>query len=167
MIKQLLNSVIAKYRYLSVSRKSDLRLWQIIDLLATGKSRYFAQPRPTIVYYSDIWSLKAKFLSGRVGDHLFSMHSEYHPRRPRGSQSGREKREKAGRKFSSTGKRAPGYRLSPKYFQKFKRMLAPDSAQKMLCIIVPNRRAVSPEFFWCKYQTFFKITHKKNIHKGT
>ena len=155
MIKQLLNSVIAKYRYLSVSRKSDLRLWQIIDLLATGKSRYFAQPRPTIVYYSDIWSLKAKFLSGRVGDHLFSMHSEYHPRRPRGSQSGREKREKAGRKFSSTGKRAPGYRLSPKYFQKFKRMLAPDSAQKMLCIILPNRRAVSPEFFCCKYQTFF------------
>ena len=26
--------------------------------------------------------------------------------------------EKAGRKFSSTGKRAPGYRLSPSYFQK-------------------------------------------------
>ena len=108
MIKQLLNSVIAKYRYLSVSRKSDLRLWQIIDLLATGKSRYFAQPRPTIVNYSDIGSLKAKFPSGRVGDHLFSVHSEYHPRRPRGSQSGREKREKAGRKFSSTVKKAPG-----------------------------------------------------------
>ena len=27
--------------------------------------------------------------------------------------------EKAGRKFSSTGERAPGYRLSPNYFQKF------------------------------------------------
>ena len=26
-------------------------------------------------------------------------------------------------------------------------MLAPDWAQKMLCIIVPNRRTVSPEFF--------------------
>ena len=26
--------------------------------------------------------------------------------------------EKAGRKFSSMGKRAPGYRLSPNYFQK-------------------------------------------------
>ena len=35
-------------------------------------------------------------------------------------------REKAGRKFSSAGERAPGYRLSPNYFQKFKRMLAPD-----------------------------------------
>ena len=55
--------------------------------------------------------------------------------------------EKAGGKFSSTGKRAPGYRLSPNYFQKFKRMPAPDWAQKMLCIIVPNRRTVSPELF--------------------
>ena len=35
MIKQLLNSVIAKYRDLSVSRRS----------------RYFAQPRPITVYY--------------------------------------------------------------------------------------------------------------------
>ena len=52
-----------------------------------------------------------------------------------------------GRKFSSTGKRAPGYRLSPNYFQKFKRMPAPDWAQKMLCMIVPNQRTVSREFF--------------------
>ena len=52
MIKQLLNSV-QKYRDLSVSRKSiiclSLRLRQIIDLLATDKSRYFAQPRPITV----------------------------------------------------------------------------------------------------------------------
>ena len=51
--------------------------------------------------------------------------------------------EKAGRKFSSKGERAPGYRFSPSYFQNFKRMPAPDWAQKMLYIIVPNRRAVS------------------------
>ena len=55
MIKQLLNSVIAKYRDLSLSRRSiiclSLRLRQIIDLLATDKSRYFAQPRPIIVNY--------------------------------------------------------------------------------------------------------------------
>ena len=48
-MKQLLNSVIAKYRDLSVSRRSiiclSLLLRQIIDLLATDKSRYFAQPR--------------------------------------------------------------------------------------------------------------------------
>ena len=56
-------------------------------------------------------------------------------------------REKARRKFSSTGGKAPGYRLSPDHFQTVKRMLAPDWAQKMLCIIVPNRRTVSPEFF--------------------
>ena len=57
--------------------------------------------------------------------------------------------EKARRKFSSKGGRAPLYRLSADRFQKFKRMLAPDWAQKMLCVIVPNRRIVSPEFFSC------------------
>ena len=39
MIKQLLNSVFAKYRDLSVSRRS----------------RYFAQPRPIIVNYLSLW----------------------------------------------------------------------------------------------------------------
>ena len=63
--------------------------------------------------------------------------------------------EKAGQKFSSTCKRAPGYRLSPNYFQKFKQMPAPDWAQKMLCIIVPNRRTVSPEFFsWVVHYSY-------------
>ena len=55
MIKQLLNSVIAKYRDLLVSRRSivclRVRLRQIIDLLATDKSRYFAQPHPIIANY--------------------------------------------------------------------------------------------------------------------
>ena len=53
MIKQLLNSAIAKYRDLSVARRSIiclcLRHRQIIDLLATDKSQYFAQSRPIIV----------------------------------------------------------------------------------------------------------------------
>ena len=52
MIKQLLNSVIAEYRDLSVSRRSiiclGLQIRQIIGLLATDKSRYFAQPRPYV-----------------------------------------------------------------------------------------------------------------------
>ena len=56
MIKQLLNSVITKYRDLPVSRTSiiclSLRLRQIIDLLATDKSRYFAQPHPILVNFS-------------------------------------------------------------------------------------------------------------------
>jgi hypothetical protein len=55
MIKQLLNSVLAKYRDLSVPRRSIiclcLRHRQIIYLLATDKSRYFAQPRPIIDNY--------------------------------------------------------------------------------------------------------------------
>ena len=60
MIKQLLYPVIAKYRDLSVSCRSiiclSLRLQQIIDLLATDKSRYFAQPRPIIVnYFTEIY----------------------------------------------------------------------------------------------------------------
>ena len=42
------------------------------------------------------------------------------------------KGEKAGRKFS----RAPGYQISPNYFQKFKQMPAAAWAQKMLCIIL-------------------------------
>ena len=54
-IKQLLNSVITKYRELPVSCTSiiylTLQLRQISDLLATDKPRYFAQPRPIIVYY--------------------------------------------------------------------------------------------------------------------
>ena len=52
MIKQLSNSVLAKYHDLSVSRRSIicLYLWhrQIFDLLATDKSRYFVQPPPMI-----------------------------------------------------------------------------------------------------------------------
>ena len=64
--------------------------------------------------------------------------------------------EKAGRKFSSKGGRAPGYRLLPNHFQKFKPILAPDWAQKMLCIIVPNRRTVSPEFLsWVRTRRLF------------
>ena len=51
MIKQLLNSVVAKYRDLSVSRRSIICL----NLrLATEKSRYFAQTRSIIVNYVTI-----------------------------------------------------------------------------------------------------------------
>ena len=55
MIKQLLNTVIAKYHDLSESLRSiiclSLRLQRIIDLLATEKSRYFAQPRSASINY--------------------------------------------------------------------------------------------------------------------
>ena len=55
MIKQKLNSVIAKYCDLSLSRRSiiclSLPLQQIIDLLATDNSLYFAQPCSITVDY--------------------------------------------------------------------------------------------------------------------
>ena len=54
MIKHLLNSVIAKYRDSIICLR--LRLRQIIDLLATDKSRYFAQPRPIIVNFFHIFT---------------------------------------------------------------------------------------------------------------
>ena len=73
-------------------------------------------------------------------------HFEFSPSSETQGQSARSG-EKTGRKFSSTGERAPGYRLSSNYFQKFKRMPVPDWARKTLCIIVPNRPTVSPEFF--------------------
>ena len=64
MTKQFLNSVATTYRDLPVSRTSiiclSLRLRQIIDLLATDTSRYFAQPRPIIVNYytsDSLWKI--------------------------------------------------------------------------------------------------------------
>ena len=55
MIKLLLNLAIAKSRDLSVSRRSvislNFRVQQIIGLLATDKSRYFAQPPQIIDNY--------------------------------------------------------------------------------------------------------------------
>ena len=71
-----------------------------------------------------------------------------HPRRPRGGQSGQEKRrdEIVQAQAEKSAEKPPGYRLSPDHFQTVIRMLAPDWAQKMLCIIVQNRRMVSPEF---------------------
>ena len=57
MIKQLLNLVLAKYCDLSMAHRSSichcLRHRQIIDLLATDKSQYFARPRPIILLIND------------------------------------------------------------------------------------------------------------------
>ena len=62
MTKQLLNSVIAKYRDFSLSRRAiiclSLRFRQIIDLLCTDKSRYFARPRPIIVIFLSYFFVK-------------------------------------------------------------------------------------------------------------
>ena len=71
---------------------------------------------------------------------------------------------KARQKFSCKGGRTPGYRLSPNYFQKFKRIPAPDWEQNMLCIIVPNRRTVSLEFFsWVRTRRLLS-RHTCQVH---
>ena len=75
----------------------------------------------------------------------FSRRSLFQPRRPRGSQWGREKgRDES---FQVRAKEPQGTDSHRNYFQKFKPMPAPDWAQKVLCILVPNRRTVPPEFF--------------------
>ena len=42
-----------------------------------------------------------------------------------------------GRKFASTGKRAPGYGLSPNYFQKFKQMQMQIGHKKCFVLLCP------------------------------
>ena len=58
--------------------------------------------------------------------------------------------ENTGRKFSSTGERTPGYRLSPNYFQKFKRIPAPDWAQKCFVLLSP----ISEQFLLTSFREF-------------
>ena len=50
---------------------------------------------------------------------------------------------KGATKVFKYGRKSP----SPNYFQKFKRMLAPDWTQKMLCIIVPKSQSAN-SFSW-------------------
>ena len=64
-----------------------------------------------------------------------------HPRRHRGSQSGWERRRDES--FQVRAKEPLGTDWVP----------PPDWAQKMLCIIVPNRRTASPEFFFVSSYT--------------
>ena len=45
--------------------------------------------------------------------------------------------------FDILRKRAPGYRLSPNYFQKFKRMPAPDWAQKVFVLLSQSANSFS------------------------
>ena len=47
------------------NKLGDNKLWQIIDLLATDKSRYFAQPRPIIANYLPKPKADANNWSGR------------------------------------------------------------------------------------------------------
>ena len=58
---------------------------------------------------------------------------------------------RAGRKGATKvfkhGRKSPWVPTLTGHFHTVKRILAPDWAQIILCIIVPNRRTASPEFF--------------------
>ena len=69
-----------------------------------------------------------------------ALRGDLHPRRPRGSQSGAG--EMAQQKFSRTGGRTPGYQVSPDHFQTALRIPAPDWAEKIPCIILPNQEPI-------------------------
>ena len=71
-----------------------------------------------------------------------------HPRRPRGSQSGRVKRRDES--FQAWAEE-PLCTDSPDHFQTIKRMLAPDWAQKVLVIIVPNRHRLCLKAFFAPF----------------
>ena len=63
--------------------------------------------------------------------------------------------EKARRKFSRMGGRAPGTDSH---------RAGSDWAQKMLCIIVPDRRTASPGFFFVSsYETRYRLDHSLSV----
>ena len=61
--------------------------------------------------------------------------------------------EKAGRKFSSTDERTPGYRLWRSYFHKLKWMPAPDWAQNALYYCAQSANSFSWVLFMSSYTT--------------
>ena len=87
------------------------------------------------------------------------VHYQYHPRRPRGSQSGAG--EMARQKFSRTGGRTPGYQVSPDHFQTASRIPAPDWAEKIPCIILPNHFRVFLHGDCCP-AIFIWLVHQNN-----
>ena len=76
--------------------------------------------------------------------------------------------EKTGRKFSSTGEKAPGYRLLPNYFQKLTRMPAPDWAQKnALYYCAQSANSFSWVLFVSSYTTAYCLaTLARFVHQA-
>ena len=90
----------------------------------------------------------------------------FHPRRPRGSQSGRRKR-LMGNFLSGSG-RAPGYRLSLDHFQTIKRMLAPDWTQKCFVLLGPidEQYLLSSSFGELVHDGYCLVIVARFVHKG-
>ena len=85
-----------------------------------------------------------------------------HPQRPRDSQSGWEKRRDESIQVWVEEPLGTDYHQTIPNDQA--NVLAPDWAQKMLCIIVPNRRTASPEFFLCVHTQRLLSHHTCLVH---
>ena len=133
-----------QYRQLSLLKSAMDCYYKLRQLFYFKVRHGLLQISTGITKCDDYYKLRQYNLLQQFSDRCYKLRF-IHPRRPRDGQWGREK--SRDERFSSTGGKAPGYRLSPGHFQTVKRMLAPDWAQKMRCIIVPNRRTASPEFF--------------------
>ena len=78
----------------------------------------------------------------------------------------------ARRKFSRTGGRTPGYQVSPDHFQTALRIPAPDWAEKIPCIILPNGRAATLESLSCVLHgdccpaIFIWLVHQNNARRA-
>ena len=96
------------------------------------------------LYYDDTFG-RSDSISFRLSIEINSKCMKPHPRRPRGSQSGREKRRHES--FHVRAKdplKTDSHRTISKNSSRCRLLIG---HKKMLCIIVPNRRTVSPEFF--------------------
>ena len=131
---------------LCVARNISLFIYRNCSLASSNSSKVKKKILASLPYERLEQARTAKFAKYCRNKVLLSLLSSPIPSsETQGRSFGRE--EKARRTFLSTGGKAPGYRLSPDHFQTVKPMLAPDWAQKLICIIVPNGRTVSPEFF--------------------
>ena len=104
-------------------------------------------PTLPLLWSWDFFTILLTWLANpKKGIRMFLEPVRWHPRRPRAGG-------KARTKFSSTGGRAPVYRLSLDHFQTVKRILAPDWAQNMLCMIVQFGNNISGVLFVSSYMT--------------
>ena len=115
-----------------------------------------------IEFHEFLGFLGASFL-GRELAKLVTNSRQVHPSSETQGQAV-EPGEKARRKFSSTGGRAPGYRLSQDYFQTVKRMLAPDWINEQF-LLSYFREVVHDGYYlatvaWFLHQAF--LTRQRN-----
>ena len=143
-------------------------IWPCVEfkksfLTATRKKtfwRIFRSFRPTGWSFESYFSPRVHLEKQQLkhGDNLRG----FHPRRPRGSQSSWVKRRDES--FQAWGGRAPGYRLSPEYFQTVKRMLVSDKAKKLLCPI--GEQFLQSSFREFVHDGYYPTTVAQFVHQA-